>query len=89
MKQIIDGLVYDTDTAECIASGRMWTGDRNTIYRTPKGRWFIKQEKALCSIAESSVTLIPVDESTVKKWLLRWNEVDALEKYFDMKFESA
>ena len=48
MKQIINGLKYDTDTASRIASNDYWDGysnyrnGRNTyLYKTPNGRYFL------------------------------------------------
>lgn len=47
MKQVIDGKVYDTETATIIASDRYWDGSnwerhgRNTyLYKTQKGNFF-------------------------------------------------
>jgi len=47
MQQIIEGKLYDTDTATLIASDRYWDGSnwerhgRNTyLYKTPNGRFF-------------------------------------------------
>jgi hypothetical protein len=47
MQQIINGMRYDTETAELIASDRYWDGanyerrGRNVyLYRTRKGRYF-------------------------------------------------
>jgi hypothetical protein len=48
MKQIIDGKLYDTDTATLLASNRYWDGHnferqgRNTyLYKTSKGNFFL------------------------------------------------
>ena len=49
MRKIIDGKVYNTDTAELIANAshayrgdfRWWDED---LYRTKKGRWFLHGE---------------------------------------------
>lgn len=48
MRQIINGLVYDTETAEELfdASNNLPTSDfryvRQTVYRTPNGRYFVE-----------------------------------------------
>lgn len=49
MKQVIDGLLYDTETATLIADDRFWDGHnwerhgRNTsLYKTKKGAYFLE-----------------------------------------------
>ena len=51
MKQIINGLVYNTKTAQLIADDKFWDGhnyDRqgrsNSLYKTQKGNFFILHE---------------------------------------------
>ncbi len=48
MKQIIEGVRYDTDKATLVASDDYWDGSnrsrhgRNTyLYKSPRGRWFV------------------------------------------------
>lgn len=48
MKQVINGLLYDTETAVLLAHDCYWDGQgwdrrgRNVyLYRTPKGRYFV------------------------------------------------
>jgi len=48
MQQIINGLKYDTETADRVASDRYWDGNnfersgRNTyLFKTPNGRFFL------------------------------------------------
>ena len=38
MKRIIDGFLYDTDTAELLYYSKM---ERTSYYRTPKQRYFV------------------------------------------------
>lgn len=51
MKQIVNGKLYNTDTAEVVASDRYWDGHnlersgRNThLYKTKKGAFFVVHE---------------------------------------------
>jgi hypothetical protein len=48
MKKIIDGLLYDTETALEVASDEFWDGNNfdrngrsNVLYKTVKGRFFM------------------------------------------------
>ncbi len=44
MKQIINGKLYDTDTAECIADNEFHGGRGTTLYKTKKGAFFAHHE---------------------------------------------
>ena len=106
MKKIISGSRYDTDKAECVASansGHMYTDFawwQESLYRTPRGRWFVHGEGGPMSRysqsrgnnTTGSEDIKPLDDEQARQWLESYNNeeaVAALEKYFADKIEDA
>jgi hypothetical protein len=72
MKQIIGGKLYNTETAEPVASDKYWDGhnwDRNgrsiQLYKTPKGAFFMHFETRWQGELDRIET---VSESEARKW---------------------
>ncbi len=96
MKKIIDGKRYDTTTAEKIAkwSNNYYPNDFNymeeTLYRTPKGAWFLHGEGGgLSRYAQSygnssgwGSDLRVLTPAEARAWLERRDCPDELEEYF-------
>lgn len=104
MKAIIDGKRYDTDTATEVASwntgGSM--GDMNycgeTLYRTPKGNWFLYGEggaRSQYAVEDSpgwtapGGKLIGMTADEAYNWLQEHTQTDALEQYFADRVQDA
>lgn len=83
MKKIINGRLYDTETAKCIAYyeyGRQgdFEGYSETMYRKKNGEFFMHGEGSCMSkyavqvdsnTVSGSVAIIPMDEYEVKEWM--------------------
>jgi len=99
MKKIIDGKIYNTDTAQCVIPLRSkvdradfgyWECD---LYRTVKGNWFICGEGNGASIFAERVGTGTFFGSGIRVVSLHWvrDELEraeyyqALEKYFDIE----
>lgn len=98
MKKIIDGKIYNTETAKKIASycNGLGNGDfRNlteTLYKSPKGTYFLHGEGgAMTRWSESNgnttwgssdIELLTIDEA--KKWLERYGSSDIYEHTFEV-----
>ena len=101
MKKVIDGKLFDTDTAVQVAS---WTNgygynDFNycevTLYQTKKGAWFLLGEgggnsgyasfSGDCRGPGKSIDLLSADEAF--KWLCDNNKVDEIDEYFKDSIE--
>lgn len=82
MKKVINGKMYNTETAEAVG---FWSNDRATndfsyiverLYRTKRGAYFIHGEGgAMTRYAESvgdmygaGEAIRPVDEATARRW---------------------
>ena len=76
MKRIIEGKVYDTDTATCIAaenkSLRKSLISSETLYRTQSGKWFLHgKSSAMGKYGDGwnpGETLIAMTETEVAEW---------------------
>lgn len=98
MKKIIDGKIYNTETATKIATywNRLSVSDFNNmtewLYRTSKGTWFLAGEGGALSPYSTSLEggrcsgagerISPLTDDEAREWLERHNEIDALETYF-------
>jgi hypothetical protein len=103
MKRIIDGKVYNTETAECVAtwSNGYYTNDfhycEESIYKTKKGAWFVEGEGgALSQYARScgnetcgGHVLWPITEQEAQEWLEQHDFTDKLKEHFGDKIEEA
>jgi len=103
MKKIIDGVFYDTDKAEVIASASEgYEGDfgcfSESLYRTAKGNWFLAGEggplsKYCAASTDGSYSggskIFPMSPKAAREWLEINNEVDLCLKYFSEEIEEA
>jgi hypothetical protein len=102
MKRIIEGKVYDTNTAEEIESDSFSNPSdfhywEETLYRTEKGAFFFHGEGGPMShyardIGNNSTTgserIWAVDENEAREWLSKHNVARALE-FWPAAFEEA
>jgi len=103
MKAIIDGLRYDTDTAEEIAVHSNGLGPSDfhylleTLYRTPNGRWFVHGEggartRYACPAGDGRTRgrdIRPLRREEAMEWLEAHGKVKALEHHFADEIEEA
>jgi hypothetical protein len=96
MKKIINGSRYDTDKAECIAtaSSGHYTTDfaywEESIYRTPRGRWFVAGEggpmsrysRSRGNETSGSEDIKPLDDKQAQEWLEHYGKPEQVEQYF-------
>ena len=98
MKKVIDGKLYNTQTAELIAeheSPRYYRSDFgwyiDRLYKTKRGAWFIEGEGHAASHWSRSCGqncsgpgsgLKPITNEEARNWLEYHGEIDLLEKYF-------
>ncbi len=78
MKTIIDGKLYDTDSAEMVAVGQFVE-----VYRTSKGSWFKRSQ----SMFGMGSMLLPINGDEAKK-LVGLHAPDRYEKYFGQAEEA-
>jgi hypothetical protein len=103
MKKVIDGLLYDTESATEVAywhNGKL-PGDfhraEETLYRTPNGRWFLHGKGGAMSDYRrpagdgfrdgEEIRALTKDEA--QAWLERHDKIHALEKWFSDEIEPA
>jgi len=104
MKRIVNGKVYNTETAELVHE---WWNGRSTsdfrhrskdLYRTKKGAWFILHAGGpMTDMAVScgsnnytgSKSIEPISEGDVLAFLETHGGEEVLEKYFADKLEEA
>jgi len=104
MKKIIDGVLYDTDKAEVIASASEGYNKsdfryfKESLYRTAKGNWFLAGEggpssKYRAVFIDGSYSggseIFPMSPKAAREWLERNDEVDLCLKYFSEEIEEA
>jgi hypothetical protein len=103
MKKIIDGILYNTETAKLIADkwNGLGNGDFNflneEIYQTKKERFFLfgrggantKYGEDYGNVRRSGREIIPLSENEVFEILQDWNEVEVIESLFPDRIEEA
>lgn len=104
MKRIIDGKMYDTATAELVASWDNGHGIRDgcyvleALYRTKKGSWFVHGEggglSRYAERCEQNATcggqaIIPLNSDEALEWLSGHGFADKAEQYFADKIVEA
>jgi hypothetical protein len=99
MKKVIDGKLYNTNTAQLVHSygrGSAWQEDKETLYRSQKGAWFLYGEggpKSQYSEPEpggwSTGTLIPFTDGEALRWLEQHASADVALEHFGSKVEEA
>ena len=103
MKLIIEGVVYNTETAELLADN--WNGcDRSNfhfeneeLYRTKKGKYFLHAEggglskyaKIGYGFSSFGETISPLSDDEVFEFLQSWNKVELIETLFPDRIEEA
>lgn len=103
MRKVIDGLLYDTETATPVAhwdNGKL-PGDfhrlEETLHRTPNGRWFLHGEGgAMTRYAESvgdgftgGEEIRVLTEAEAQNWLEKHDRIEALEEWFSDQISPA
>ena len=84
MQKIVDGLLYDTHDATCIAGkknlipGLLTFGDEllvKKLYMTKKGRFFFYTKSLECSwfSIDKEEDIIPCTEWEAKMYCMKWN----------------
>lgn len=90
MKKIIDGKMYNTETAEELASRcencRSFSYVSERLYRTKKGAYFLAGEGGPCSRygvsdedgtgADGGHDIIPISEEVARQWMERHGDAD-------------
>jgi hypothetical protein len=103
MKKVIEGKLYNTETAERIAtwSNHYFQNDfhfmEETLYRTRKGNWFVYGEGGALSVyaqpcgngscGGADIRCLSRDDAAT--WLEEHDCVDELERYFSDVLEEA
>jgi hypothetical protein len=103
MKKVIDGLRYNTSTAIEVATHTShlsrsdfgWYAE--TLYRTPRGNWFLHGEGNAASPWSQpegngrgpGEDIRPIPRESARTWLEDEGELDALEQYFGEEIEDA
>ena len=104
MRKVIEGKLYNTETAEMVATDSYshygdlgyWSEE---IYRTKRGNWFLAGEGGAMSkyaqaIGQNEVgggsAIIPLTEGEALAWLEdHTSDADTFEKYFSDALEDA
>jgi hypothetical protein len=103
MKKVIDGKLYNTDTAQEIAEDHHgYTSDfhhwSETLYQTRKGSWFLYGEGGALSQYSVSVAgysggagdaFIPFTAGEALNWLEQHASADVVLEHFGSKVEEA
>lgn len=104
MKKIIDGKVYNTETAEEIADwdNGFYGGDfehyREELYKTKKGNWFLyktggpRSTMAVSVGAGSTAGSSDIEKYTEKEaveWLKKRQKIEILQEMFPNEIETA
>jgi hypothetical protein len=102
MKKVINGLLYNTQTAESISENDNGL-DRGffnycceTIYKTKKGRYFLHGDGGATSkygiqsngFRREGEDIILLTEKEVKEYLENWNDIDKYEELFGILEEA-
>lgn len=100
MKQVINGLSYDTETADWIAEYSNCLGPRDfrnceeDLYKTKKGRFFLagsggpmtKYSEPCGDMTGSGSGIIPLDEDEALEWCEDTGvSADIIAEYFDVE----
>ena len=97
-KKVIKGKIYNTTTAELVDeffNGRDCTDfrkEREQLYRTKKGSWFLCGEGGCLSkwgenygnTKAPGADIKVLSEPEAKEWLEQFSDADTFEKYFDV-----
>lgn len=103
MKKLIDGKLYNTETATIIGEHINWHGSFmdvvETLYRTQKGAWFLHGKRSTNSIIGDQINveglktngenIIVFDEQAAYNWLKEHDLVNEIEVHFPNMIEEA
>jgi hypothetical protein len=103
MKKIVDGKVYNTETAECIAEwdngfyGNDFKRCEESLYKTKKGAYFLageggpmsKYARPVGNMTGGGDGLEPITEHEAQKWLEDRDFTKELEEYFSEQLQEA
>lgn len=103
MKQVIEGKIYNTDTATevasyCYGNPGDFEYEAETLYLTGKGNWFLYGEggaKSKYSVStgqnwwSGSNSIMPLTADQTKKWLEEHKQTEALLLHFGAILEDA
>ena len=104
MKKVINGMMYNTETATEIDyySNNYYTNDFNyyseTLYKTKKGNYFLygsgnAMSKYSCSVGNNgrggSSDIIALTESEAMQWMEEYGDSEIMEKEFAHTLEEA
>tara|TARA_Y100000310_G_C20541072_1_gene743324 strand:- start:338 stop:649 length:312 start_codon:yes stop_codon:yes gene_type:complete len=103
MKRIVDGLVYDTETATKVAEwrtgyGRAFYAFDEAIFVTKNGRWFraghggpktVYRQQAGVNTYSSGWGLIPLTDDEALQLLETRGEIKAIEEHFTSRLQEA
>lgn len=96
MKRIIDGKIFNTETADPIESysnGLSYRDFRNmseTLYRKKNGEFFLcgeggpmtKYRERCCDMWSGGKNIIPITKDEAREWLERYSDVDTYIEVF-------
>ena len=83
MKEYMEGVRYDTNKAEHIAS-HWGTNHQEMLYRTLKGHWVLVYE-----FKAPGTAMNPLTEAQAESWMRDHQLMDALDECFPGKVEDA
>lgn len=103
MRRVINGKVYDTGKAELIAEwdngyyGNDFKRCEESLYRTPKGAWFVvgeggpmsKYARPVGNMTSGGDGLEPLTGDEAYQWLEDKRETELIEKCFPDRIEEA
>lgn len=103
MKKVVNGKVYNTDTAEEVANysnglgGRDFRNVDESLYKTKKGAWFLageggpmtKYARACGNMTGGGDDIIPMSAEEALEWLEHHDETEAIEEHFADSIEEA
>lgn len=102
MRRIVDGLRYDTETAEHVASAsygyaRDFASWNEDLYRTPRGAYFLHYEGGPSSRYAVPVPggrggssgIRPLTSAEALAWLEEHGETEAIEAHFGEEVQDA
>ena len=86
VRRIVDGVIYDTAHADCVAShtkrrtaGTLKYFSQEMLYRSKQGNWFLVLGQRLAADQPPEVFIQPATREQVCAWLGEYNEIDLVE----------
>jgi hypothetical protein len=96
VRRIVNGVIYDSAKAECVASHakRRSTGNwryfsQEALYRSPQGNWFFVLGERLNVEQQPDVYVQPAAPEQAYAWMCEFNEIELIERYFPDKVKYA